>query len=360
MPSSSELRDHGGVSEPSPRVAEWLSVSRAAELTGVPKRTLYAYVERREIAAREIDGVRHVQLEPLRALLAARQNVARANSGFAVQRHDAAAPAAPDVPDLADARARIERRRLEAEEMRAVDGVREVRDELADAEAARAALRVREELAAERARVELDQLVWRHRQEHAEAERAARQNAEQHRAKLERERGEVARSARRQQGHEAARRWARDLEDKVALWAAAQFGPQAMAPAREAVCRVLDGRTPADGGAALDALLDAEVDAALAEFIAARHEWQTRQGREDLVTEATAGHIAGCSSDDALRIRHAADRAALQLHPSEVGAAARVAAAARAEHRAIQRERAAEEQRMLASLVVACIEAVRR
>lgn len=357
MPSSGELRDHGGVSEPSPPAAEWLPVSRAAELAGVPKRTLYAYIERREVAVREMDGVRHVQLEAVRALLAARKNVARANLGFAVQRHDAAAPAAPDVPDLLDARARIERRRLEAEEMRAVDGVREVRDELADAEAARAARRLHEELAAERERLEVKQLLWRQQHERDEAERDADWRAQQRQADQARERASRASSLRRQEEEHQRRRWARDLEDAVAMWAFEQFGPPAVAPAREAVARVVAGRTPGDDGPSLNALLRVGVESALAEFIEARDESLAREARKTLVSRVVSCYRA--TDDDLLRIRRAAEVAAERVGSVEGTSAASVWDAARAEYEAIGREHAREHAQLIGSLAATCIEVMR-
>jgi len=326
-----------------PTNSDWVPVSRAAEIAGIPKRTLYAHIERRELAVREVEGIRHVQLEALHALAARR--AAAANGPNALH----GAPAAQGAngvqpPEVADARSRVELHRLTAEELRAADLVRDVREDVAAAEALRAAKRVREEIAADRERLELEQLAWRHEHERAEAEGAARWKAQQRHAQLERERAEASRAEARRRAETERRLWARQVEDDVARHATAELGPLAVGPAREAARRALEHRSPDDDWEATLDLINIELDVALADIEEAQLGAREQLAREKLVTDVMFRYVVHAPEADVPRIRAAAEREAAIVRPQASDAEQRVRDAAKAEHDAIERERYEQRQ----------------
>lgn len=320
----------------------WFSVSRAASLVGMPKRTIYAHIERGDLPTRDVDGVSHIRLDALHGVAVQRRS-AGANGAVALHSAAAAHPASAS-PAVSDARTRVELHKLAAEELRAADHVREARDEVAVAEALRAAKRVREELAAERERMELEQLAWRHQHERAEAERAARRKAQLHEAQRERERAEAEAAATRRAEAEEFLRWAREVEDDVVWWVRGEFGADAISATRDAVKTALIGLTRAVGPAELERLVQPELDLALATFADRRTRAQVELSRQKLVTDVMFRYVVHAPEGDVPRIRVAAEREAALVHPSDADARQRIRDAAKAEHDTILRERDAEQQ----------------
>lgn len=321
----------------------WVPVSRAAEIAGIPKRTLYSHIERRELPVREMEGIRHVQLEALQALAARR---AAANGAGALQSAAAAQHAhGLPPPELTEARTRVELHRLTAEELRAADQVRDVREDVAAAEVLRAAKRIREEIAADKERLELEQLAWHQQHERAEAERAARAKAQQRHALVERERAEEARAEARRRAETARRLWARHLEDDVARQAHAELGPRAVEPAREAVRRALQHRCPDDDPAATEDLINIELAVALADIEESHRKAGEQLAREKLVTDVLFKYVVHSPEEDVPRIRSAAEREAALIRPGAPDAEQRVRDAASAAHAIIERERYEQRQR---------------
>jgi excisionase family DNA binding protein len=162
--------------------AEWVPIREAAQACGVPLRTVYALVERNEVASRKVGRVSRVNLDDVRRAAATR-------AGASPGRHVA------DSPAITAARERVAAMHLAAQEAQSAVAVERHRQELADAEAERERKRVLLELEVQRARFGL--LRDRSEYQREEQERQSRLRQAEHERAIDLRRQERQRAAER-------------------------------------------------------------------------------------------------------------------------------------------------------------------
>ncbi|MBK7583785.1 MAG: hypothetical protein IPI67_26775 [Myxococcales bacterium] len=325
--------------------SDWVCISEAEEKGRVPRRTLYARVERRQLPSKMIDGVVHVRLADVAAIAAQRA------AGIAPENSQGNSPAAQSLhsahpEELHLARTRVELRKAEAEELRAVEGVRQTRDEIIAAEAERDERRKRLALETERERIEVEsarraaELTWR--RQAAAVQDEARQREEHARREAARRR----REAEARQETELRRVWVGEWLDDVTAWTLGALGASAVQKARDAARRVLERLPLGTKVRRIEELINAELQVDLSEQLAAAHADEERDARAQFVDSATREFLGRYEPSQIARIREAAQRAADGVSCADGAARWIVTRAARDESRLIDEDvrRVAAEQ----------------
>lgn len=296
---------------------DWVTIGDAEQRTGVPRRTLYARVERKQLPSRLIDGTVHVRLGDVQAI--AVQRAACTAPSNAAENQPAASTQSAMPDELRQARTRVELRKMEADEMLAGETVRQTRDEIMAADAERAARRQRLALETERERLELEnarrmaELKWR--RENAVLQAEARQRALESQAEEQRLRREA--QARDEARHR--REWVAAWMHEVTEWALASFGASAVPAARAAASRVLERLPSSMETKQVNDLINMELQVDLAEHIDAARRGEDIAKRAQFVRRAMLHVFRHHTPTETDRIHRAAVRVASEGDPDERG-----------------------------------------
>jgi hypothetical protein len=217
---------------------QWVCVQDAARQSGVPSRTLYAWVKNKRLTSKHVGGLLQVQLDEVVAVTKGTPTL-----GSAAPIVQAAATVSPTV---ALARDDLETAKLHTERLKAEAAALRARDELAQVEAERISRRKLLEVELERQRSAL----MREQQEYqgAAAEAQARQDAAQ------RQRIADAEKLRRQRERDAAERdalqlreqWQQDWLRSATQWIVEQGLPELAGAILPVVRETLQGFQPID------------------------------------------------------------------------------------------------------------------
>jgi hypothetical protein len=230
----------------------WISVRDAVRQHHVARRTVYTWIEGETLRSRKIGRALHVLEDDLLRVLAARAAGAdAAQTGDKGANGNGTAAVARD-PALADARRRVEERRLAAREALAETEL--IRNEQArvDAEAERQARGKQTENAAERERLALERERWQWEQERAAEERKVRHQE----ATLEQE---FRHQERERQARELRGAWEAAWVAEVSRWAHDHLPDRAGLARAIALVVLLDFTPASDPDDVYDAILDALV-----------------------------------------------------------------------------------------------------